>query len=149
MISNIVLVLAEGFSERMNAARGAASLSRGMEADGRLSCDLCLLAGGVGHVREPRGERSKLLDRLDFDKRMRAARALVIACERLEDRTLPASVAFEAATRARQAGVPTYAVAGRDSLDQFEARIVDLQLIFEANTSRALEAAGAKLAQLV
>jgi hypothetical protein len=45
--------------------------------------------------------------------------------------------------------VPAYAVAGRDELDPFEARIVDLQVILEANTTRTLAAAGRKLANLV
>jgi glycerate 2-kinase len=80
---------------------------------------------------------------------MRAARALVLVCAHLDDRALAGSIAFEAATRARQAGVPAYAVTGRAALDPFEARIVDLQVILEASTPRALSAAGRKLAGLV
>jgi hypothetical protein len=80
---------------------------------------------------------------------MRAARAVVIARERLDDRTLAGSVAFEAATRARQGGVPAYAVTAHDELDPFEARIVDLQVVLQAADTRALSAAGKKLAALV
>ncbi len=64
-------------------------------------------------------------------------RAVVIACARLHDRTLAGSVTFEVATRARQAGVPAYAVAGRDELDPFEARILDLQVISRPDAAGA------------
>lgn len=150
MISKTVLVLTESFGGNLNATRVAAAIGRGMCAEERLRCDLCPLettAGGPAYV--PPGEASKLLDGFDFDRRMRAARALVIARGRLDDRTLAGSVAFEAATRARQSGVPAYAVTGHNALDPFEARIVDLQVILQAGTARALSAAGRKLAELV
>jgi glycerate kinase len=150
MISKIVLVLAESFGGGSTAARVAGAIGRGLEGDGRLECDLCPLDT---HTYEQADERlrepSKLLDELAFDRRMRAARAVVIARERLDDRTLAGSITFEAATRARQAGVPAYAVTGCDELDPFEARIVDLQVILQARTSRALSAAGRKLAAFV
>ncbi|MFZ1153946.1 MAG: hypothetical protein WAN93_03475 [Solirubrobacteraceae bacterium] len=146
MISETVLVLAGPFSEGLDAGRVATAIARGIEADGLLRCDLCPLEGDLG---KNAGGASKPLDERDFNRRMHAARALVIARESLEDRTLAGSVAFEAATRARQTGVPAYAVTGRDELDPFEARIVDLQVILEASTSRALSAAGRKLAGLV
>ncbi len=157
MISRTVLVLAESFGESLNATRVAQAIGRGLCANERglraeepLLCDLCPLeAGADGPVNTPRAEESKLLDRLDFDRRMRAARALVIARERLDDRTLAGSIAFEAATRARQSGVPAYAITGHDALDPFEARIVDLQVILQASTPRALSAAGRKLATFV
>jgi glycerate 2-kinase len=146
MISKTVLVLSGTFSERLDAGGVATAIARGLAAEGRLECDLCPLEADLG----ARADRaSKLLDLVDFDRRVRAARAVVIVCARLDDRTLAGSVAFEAATRARQAGVPAYAVAGRDELDPFEARIVDLQVILEASTPRALAAAGRKLANLV
>ena len=53
---------------------------------------------------------------------------------------------FEIATRARQAGVPAYAVTGENELDAFDARMLDLQVILEARTVRGLAAAGTKLA---
>ncbi|HEX4838158.1 MAG TPA: hypothetical protein VFV03_06515 [Solirubrobacteraceae bacterium] len=150
MASQTVLVLAGTFGEGLDAACVAEAIARGVRADGRLECDLCPLDGRAsgGEHKQPVTPRA-LLDGLDFDRRMRAARAVVIARERLDDRTLAGSVAFEAATRARQAGVPAYAVTRRDELDPFEARIVDLQLILEASTPRGLSAAGRKLARLV
>ena len=149
VISETVLVLAESFGETVNASRAAEAIGRGIEADGRLECDRCPLDAPTRTPDTSAGQVSKLLDALDFDRRMRAARAVVIARERLDDRTLAGSVAFEAATRARQGGVPAYAVAARNDLDPFEARVVDLQVILEASTPRALSAAGRKLAALV
>jgi glycerate kinase len=146
VISKTVLVLVGPFGERLAATRVAAAIARGMAADGGLQCDVCPLENDLGTCA---ANASKLLEEADFDRRMRAARAIVIACAQLDDRTLARSIAFEAATRARQAGVPAYAVTGRNSLDQFEARIVDLQVILEASTTRALGAAGRKLAALV
>jgi glycerate kinase len=150
VISKTVLVLAEAFGESLSAERVAAALARGLGCDGRLECDLCPLDAPPEPGSAGRGSAaSAALDQHSFDTRMRAARALVIVRERLDDETLPGSVAFEAATRARQSGVPTYAVTAHDELDPFEARIVDLQVVLEANGSRGLSAAGRRLAALV
>jgi hypothetical protein len=67
----------------------------------------------------------------------------------LQQDTLAGSVAFEIATHARQAGVPSYAVTSENRLDSFDARILDLQAIVEANSARSLRTAGRKLAGLV
>ncbi len=146
MISKTVLVLADSFGEGLDANRVADAIGRGLCAEGHLECDLCPLYVDTGTRADI---PAKLLDGLDFSRRMLAARALVIACERLDDRTLAGSVTFEAATRARQSGVPAYAITGRNALDPFEARIIDLQIILQASTARALSAAGRKLAALV
>ena len=55
----------------------------------------------------------------------------------------------EVATRARQSGVPCYAVVGKRELDAFGARVLDLQAILEAGTLEEIEAAGRRLAELV
>lgn len=138
MVSTTVLVLAESFDNGLSAGAVAEAIARGLSDGARLECDLCPIDKDMG-----------TLDAQDFDRRMRAARALVITCSRLEDTTLAGSVVFEAATRARQAGVPAYAVAGENALDPFEARIVDLQVILEAHTPRTLVSAGRRLAELV
>jgi glycerate kinase len=93
--------------------------------------------------------RSSLLAGLDFDARMRRARAVVLAEELLQESTLRGSIAFEIATRARQGGVPAYAVTGENALEPFDARILDLQVILEAGDRRALANAGRKLAGLI
>jgi len=40
-------------------------------------------------------------------------------------------------------------VAGRNRLDSFDARILDLQLVIEASSERALVAAGRTLASVI
>jgi hypothetical protein len=146
VISETVLVLAGRLGERLDAERVADAISRGLVADGHLECDVCTLETDIGTRSD---DASKPLDHAGFDQRMRAARALVIACEHLDDHALAGSIAFEAATRSRQSGVPTYAITGHDALDPFEARIVDLQVILEASAMRALSTAGRKLAGLI
>lgn len=146
MISKTVLVLAEGFSEGVDAERVASALARGLQASGDLDCDRCALDARPD---EPAASAVVQLEEHDFDRRLRAARALVIASKRLDDRTLPGSVAFEAATRARQSGVPTYAVSAEEELDPFEARILDMQVVLAASEARSLAAAGRRLATIV
>jgi glycerate kinase len=90
-----------------------------------------------------------VLDQLDFDARMRAARAVVVGEGRLDLGTLAGKAPGEAATRARQAGVPCFAAVGERTLDAFGARILDLQRVLEAGDADALETAGRELAGLV
>lgn len=144
MIPKTVLVLSEDFAEGLDADGVGAALSRGLES-ATLSCDLCPLDAGACAP----AQVGRLLDARDFDRRLRAARCLVIATGCLSDETLAGSVAFEAATRARQGGVPAYAVTAHDRLDPFEARIVDLQLVLEAGSPRALIAAGKRLVAVI
>jgi hypothetical protein len=146
VISDTVLVLAGRFGERLSAGRVAGAIARGLTTGERLECDICALEADLGARTK---DVSKTLGEVEFDRRMRAARAVVLVCAHLSDRALAGSIAFEAATRARQAGVPAYAVTGHDELDPFEARIADLQVVLEASTPRALSAAGERLAALV
>ena len=74
---------------------------------------------------------------------------MIVAAERLRERTLAGSVTFEIATRARQGGVPAYAVTRENTLDAFDARVLDLQAILEARSRKALVSAGLELAALV
>jgi glycerate kinase len=89
-----------------------------------------------------------VLDLLDFDRRMRAAHAVVTGEGRLDEQSLAGKVVSEAATRARQSGVPCHAIVGARELDAFGARILDLQAILEAGTPKAIESAGRRLAAL-
>lgn len=86
-----------------------------------------------------------VLSAVDYDARMRAARAVVTGEGRLDRQSLAGKLVSEVATRARQAGVPCHAVVGRNALDLFALRILDLQLVLEASTLAELEAAGAEL----
>jgi glycerate kinase len=152
VISRTVLIAVESFGGGLDAERVGATIGRGLRAgDPTLEVDVCPVEPTDGEDRE---DVPKLLQARDFDRRMRAARAVVIGAGRLDERTLltgrgSASPAFEIATRARQAGVPAYAVAWESTLSLFDARILDLQVVLEARDTRALRRAGEKLAGMV
>jgi glycerate 2-kinase len=95
------------------------------------------------------GGASFVLSALDYDARMRAARAVVTGEGRLDRQSLSGKLVSEVATRARQAGVPCHAVVGSSTLDLFDLRILDLQLVLEASTLTELEAAGTELGQAI
>ena len=99
--------------------------------------------GGHGAVLEPGAPW--VLDALDFDERMRAARAVVTGEGRLDEQTLQGKLVGEIGTRARQAGVPLHAIVGTDALDAFGKRMIDLMRVIEATDLRELEAAGEAL----
>jgi glycerate kinase len=90
-----------------------------------------------------------VLDLLEFDRRMRSARAVVTGEGRLDLQSLAGKVISEVSIRARQAGVPCHAIVGSRELDAFGARILDLQAILEASTPHQLAAAGWRLAELI
>jgi glycerate 2-kinase len=90
-----------------------------------------------------------VLDAVSFDRRMRAARAVVTGEGKLDQQSLAGKAVSEVATRARQAGVPCHAVVGKRELDSFGARVLDLQGVLEAGTLTRLERAGLELARLI
>jgi glycerate kinase len=146
VLSRTVLIATEAFGEQLGAERAAAAIGRGLRvSDPPLTVDLCPL--------EERGEGPDAvrgaLAALDFDRRMRSARAVVIGAARLDEQVLLGSATFEIATRARQTGVPAYAVTGANALDLFDARILDLQVVLRARDTRTLRRAGEKLAELL
>ena len=47
---------------------------------------------------------------------------------RLDEQTVGGKLMFEVATRARQGGVPCYAVVGKDDLDAFEHRLMNIEV---------------------
>jgi glycerate kinase len=142
VIPRTLLIAASPFGGRLDAERVCAAIAEGLR-DGGWEVDLCPIDAG------PADGAAKLVRSPEFDARMRAAHAVVIAEPRLDERTLAGTVAFELATRARQGGIPAYAVTGEDDLDSFDARILDLQTILVARTHRSLVLAGRKLAGLV
>jgi glycerate kinase len=146
VISHTVLIALEPFGEELDAQRATAAVGRGICAeDPALEVDRCQTPAANGDLDSVR----RYLESVDFDARMRAARAVVVGAERLDETTLLGSTTFEIATRARQAGVPAYAVTGANALSPFDARILDLQVILRARDTRALRRAGQRLAQLV
>lgn len=155
------LIVSGPFGPALDASRVVAAIGRGLKAGGWPEPDACPLdaadcepaAGADAGQTASTGWRGSdvrgLLDALDFDARMRCARAVFVGAGRLDERTLAGSVTFEIATRARQGGVPAYAVTSENALNGFDARMLDLQLILEARTARALTAAGRKLARVM
>jgi glycerate kinase len=154
-IPQTVLVVSGPFGAALSAEDVAQAMARGLQAGRRGESDLCPIEAGRStqiktDLQTATGrDVAALLADLDFDTRMRSARAVVLAEERLRESALRGSVAFEIATRARQGGVPAYAVTAENALEPFDARILDLQLILEAGNTRALAAAGRKLAQVL
>jgi len=90
-----------------------------------------------------------VLRTLDFDERMRASRAVIVGEGRIDEQTLEGKIAGEIATRARQSGVPCFAIVGRDELDAFGARMLDLQRVLEATDLDAIAAAAASLVDVI
>ena len=90
-----------------------------------------------------------VLDALDYDSRMRAAQAVIAGEGRLDDQTLQGKAAGEAATRARQAGVPCHAIVGQDAMDLFGHRILDMQTVTPATTLDEIAEAAARLVPLL
>jgi glycerate kinase len=109
------------------------------------------LAGGLwaalGAVLEPGAPF--VLEALRYDERMRAAAAVIVGEGRLDETSLQGKALGEAATRARQAGVPCFAIVGTDALGLFGARMLDLQRVLEAPTAKAIESAAASLADVL
>jgi glycerate 2-kinase len=146
-IPQAVLVVSGSFADALSAEEVARAIGQGLVAGGLPEPDLCPIDG---HSSGTSLEEIRVcLDALDFDARMRRARAVVLGERRLAEDELRGSVAFEIATRARQGGVPAYAVTGENALAPFDARVLDLQVILEARTKRALVAAGRKLARVL
>jgi glycerate kinase len=87
-----------------------------------------------------------VLEALDFDAHMREARFVVTGEGSIDSQTLQGKAAGEVATRCRQSGVACHAVVGRNELEPFEARILDLDSVTEATTPAELRAAGRRLA---
>jgi glycerate kinase len=87
-----------------------------------------------------------VLDAVEFDRRMRAARAVITGEGKLDRQSLAGKVVSEVSTRARQAGVPCHAIVGTRELGSFGVRVLDLQAVYEASTTRQISAAARRLA---
>jgi glycerate 2-kinase len=90
-----------------------------------------------------------VLDAVDFDHRMRAARAVVTGEGKLDQQSLAGKLVSEISTRARQAGVPCHAIVGTRELDSFGVRVLDLQAVLEASTPRQITAAARRLSDVL
>jgi glycerate kinase len=86
-----------------------------------------------------------VLDAIGFDDIMRASAFVVTGEGRLDNQTLQGKIVGEVATRCRQAGVACHAVVGRNELDPFSQRIIDLDSVEEATDPAEMRAAGRAL----
>jgi glycerate kinase len=133
----------------------------------RLEARLERLAGR--YRRDPRGERmtgaagglsgglwaqygarlvpgaAYVLDAIGFDEQMRAAAFVVTGEGQLDEQTLQGKIVGELATRCRQGGVACHAVVGRNALEPFQERVLDLASVTEASTLDELVEAGKSL----
>jgi hypothetical protein len=147
LIPRTVLVVSEPFPH-LRATRVASAIARGLraaEASHEVEChpreDPDTPVTDIPTGRDPAGPLGAL--------HLRDARALVLADPSLCDGSPPAGAIFELATRARQGGVPAYAVTGARHPDLFQARMLDLQVVVFARGEQALLSAGTKLGGLI
>jgi hypothetical protein len=135
------LLVCGPFGRELRAEKASAALLRGLP-------DADVIALKSTSARGPDARR--LLDDDHFDRRMLASRAVILAFARLESRRLAGSLLLEVATRARQSGVPSYAVCADDRLEDFDARLMDIQIILESGRGAGgLARVGRKLASLI
>lgn len=85
----------------------------------------------------------------ELDAELRGARALILLAPAFDAAARPATRFFELATRARQAGVPAFALVAEQAGDAFAARILDLQRVLLVRSSPAARRAGAAIAALL
>jgi len=88
-----------------------------------------------------------VLDAIGFDALMRASAFVVTGEGSLDEQTLQGKIVGEVATRCRQGGVTCHAIVGRNKLDPFGERIIDLASVTEATTLDELTRAGATLVE--
>jgi glycerate kinase len=86
-----------------------------------------------------------VLDAIGFDSLMRGSAFVVTGEGSLDEQTLQGKIVGEVATRCRQGGVACHAIVGRNRLDPFGERIIDLASVTEATDLEQLRAAGAAL----
>jgi glycerate kinase len=84
-----------------------------------------------------------VLDAVNFDARLAAARAVVTGEGRLDESTLEGKLVGAIAQRARAAGLPVFAVVGQSTLTE----ALGLEQILEATDEPAMERAGEAIAR--
>lgn len=133
-----------GLAEQARAATGRDPGPEPMAgAAGGLAGGLWAFAGA-----ELRPGAAYVLDALGFGERLERVRAVVTGEGCLDRQTLEGKALAEVAVRARQVGLPCFAVVGRDDLDAFGHRQLDLAAVEEApSTAKTAAAAVERAAQ--
>jgi glycerate kinase len=86
-----------------------------------------------------------VLGAIGFDRLMRESAFVVTGEGSLDEQTLEGKIVGEVATRCRQGGVTCHAIVGRNRLDPFGERIIDLASVTEATTLDEMRKAAAAL----
>ncbi len=96
------------------------------------------LAGGLWAFAGARLESGAalVLETANFDERIRDCYVVVTGEGQIDPQTLSGKAVFEVATRCRQSGVPCYAVVGRDALDAFGKRLLNIEVEAGARDER-------------
>jgi hypothetical protein len=149
VIPRTIIVVAERFSPQLSAARVAAAIARGLRAAGLGEVESVAREDAAIPATEPSAARGRAALGPPGPQDLRDVRALVLADPELCNGRPPREATFELATRARQGGVPAYAVCAVREPDLFEARVLDLQVVLSARGLRSLESAAARLAKLL
>ena len=136
-------------TKRLNDFAADAAARSARQADDRLRRRAHRRA--VGAVRRGARARRGLRARRARLRRAHARRPRASSSARasIDEQTLQGKIAGEIATRARQAGVPCFAIVGTRELDAFGARMLDLQRVLEATDLEAIAAAAASLADVL
>jgi len=158
------LVVSLPFSATLRAGKVAAAVATGLRAAGCPAPDVLALDDGPhgapeapgaepqaagAELEDPGAAPRAALELAGFEERLRRARAVILVAARLERDRLRGTLELEILTRARQIGVPAYAICREERLDAFDARLLDLQVVLEARSERALSAAARRLAPLL
>jgi glycerate kinase len=144
--------MAGGYALVEDGVTAIAETPAALRAALRSDASVVVYAGRSAPADDPRilvASAPFVLDALEFDARMRAARAVITGAGVVSPRDLRGTLVAEVATRARQAGVPCFAIAGVSELDLFGARVLDLQAVEVASTLVGIERAARALAALL
>jgi glycerate kinase len=103
------------------------------------------LAGGLWAVHGARliPGADWVMDRVDFDGRLRRCRAVITGEGRLDEQTFEGKLCGRVVARAREQGVPVHAIVGGSTLEPAAAAAAGLATVIAAPTLAELEAAGA------
>ncbi|MEA2246549.1 MAG: glycerate 2-kinase [Solirubrobacteraceae bacterium] len=86
-----------------------------------------------------------VLDALRFDERLRGAAGVIAGEGRIDEQSVMGKIVGEIGERALAAGVPLYAIVGRDSVPPEAAERIALRSVREATTIAEIEAAAERL----
>jgi glycerate kinase len=101
------------------------------------------LWAGLGAALEPGAPY--VLDALRFGERLRGSAAVIAGEGRIDEQSVMGKIVGEIGERALAAGVPLYAIVGRDSVPEEAAARIALRSVSEAPTLYEIEATAERL----